>query len=360
MRRTRPDPDSDVGRLLAEFQRLRKSEGLTRTKVARAEVLCGLAVVQAEAQRLRLAPEEVAYRLVVVASYALKDAHMRGLVINALAIEHTPTGASLTDRRRRYAADLDESRVRDQEDEALEELARWLLVMEHPHAIFGDYAHNFYTVCSPEWKIGVSGMAADVDARHPADELAWDYVEVVTTLDEQGVAISTETRGLARARLDGVTGYTLHHTNDTGTKPVGIHLIRGGKPGKRHPRSAIGTYALNIDFPEPLPLGQLNALHWVLELETLPDAKPTMASGYAGEVLTRDLTLRVAFHADCLPVSPRAFVSDRDTYPQPQGPVQPLRLVPGNQISMSWHGLEPRFIYVVGWDFSELTRRAAE
>ena len=350
MRRTRPDPTSEVGRLLADLQRLRKGEGLTRTKAARSNTLCGLPVVRAEAERLGMAPEEVAYRLVVVVGYGLKDNHMRSLVINALALEHTPTGASLTDRRRRYAADLDESRVRDQEDVALEEMARWLVVMEHPHVIFGDYAHNFYAVRSPEWETGVRGIAASVDAVHPQWELAWDYIERVVTLDEQGLAVSTETRGLARARVDGVTGHTVHYTSDTGVAPSGIHLIRGGKPGKHHPRTALGTYALNIDFLEPLPLGQLSALHWILELEVGEDARSTVASGYAAEVLTRDLTQRVQFHADRLPVSPRCFVTAANRYPQPDGPIHPLRLLPGNQIAMSWHNLEPSGIYVLAWD----------
>jgi hypothetical protein len=64
---------------------------------------------------------------------------------------------------------------------------------------------------------------------------------------------------------------------------------------------------LVIDLARPLPNGELNALHWILELEAGEDARSTVASGYAAEVLTRDLTQRVQFHADRLPVSPRCF-----------------------------------------------------
>src|SRR5262249_2289188 len=116
MRRSRPDRSTPLGRLLGDLQKLRSREGLTRTKVAQATVLCELPVVHAEAVRLGRPPEEVAYPLFIATVHGLTDPAATGYLVNALALDNTPPGKGLTDRRRRYAGKLDESRVRDHED----------------------------------------------------------------------------------------------------------------------------------------------------------------------------------------------------------------------------------------------------
>jgi hypothetical protein len=60
---------------------------------------------------------------------------------------------------------------------------------------------------------------------------------------------------------------------------------------------------LVIDLARPLPNGELNALHWILELEAGEDARPTVASGYAAEVHTR------SHAASTVPRSPPAGIA---------------------------------------------------
>ncbi len=360
MRRDRPEPTSQVGRLLTDLQSLRKGNGLTRTKVARAQTLCGLPVVTREADRLHLAPEEVAYRLLIAAVYGLKDARSRDFLINALALEHTPPGQGLTDRRRRYAGELDESRVRDHEDEALEEVARWLLAMEHPEVLFGDYAFDAFVPPPAEWNIGTLTAPSGLDDIHPREELVWDFLEKTTILDDRGSGIATETRGLARAAIDGVTGYTLHYTSNTGSRPTGIHLIRGGRPGHKHPLGPLDTYRLNIDFERSLAKSQTVPLHWILELNPGRDARPVHGLAQAPEVPTRDLTLRAQFADGRLPVRPCYFVAQPDHLPQPEGPKRPLKLMPGNLIAKSWRAPERQKVYVISWEWPGDAERLAQ
>jgi hypothetical protein len=211
VRRASLQPENDVSELLRELQTLRKGVGLTRAKVARAERLCGLAVVIAESERLHRRPEEVAYHLLVAAVQGLKGQAQRDYLITAFALDYVPPGDGLSDRRRRFA--LDESRVRDHEDEALEEVVRWLLEMTEPEVLFGDYVSS-QAPLPVEWNIDTLIDPVAPDEVHPRGEIVWESLEKTTTLDERGLAIETETRGVLRAMVDGVTGYTVHLTSD--------------------------------------------------------------------------------------------------------------------------------------------------
>src|SRR6266571_1906541 len=252
VRGDRPDAASPVGRLLADLQALRKGNGLTRAKVARAQVLCHLPVVKRDAARLDRPAEEVAYYLLIAAVHGLKDARSRDFLVTSLALDHTPPGRGLTDRRRRYVGQMDESRVRDHEDQALEEVARWLLEMDIPEVIFGDYTSEAATPPPAEWKIGTRIEAVGIDEVHPREEVVWDFLEKTSILDEHGFGIATETRGTVRAMVDGVTGYTVHFTPRSGSLPKGIGVYRGGQPGRIHPPDVLGTRGININFHEPL------------------------------------------------------------------------------------------------------------
>jgi len=339
--------------LLADLQALRKGNGLTRAKVARAQVLSGLPVVQSEAARLDRSAEEVAYHLLIAAVHGLKDARSRDFLITALALDHTPPGLGLTDRRSRYTAELDESRVRDHEDEALEEVARWLLEMDNPEVLFGDYTSAAVSPPPAEWKVGALIEAVGIDEVHPREEVVWDFLEKTTMLDEHGFGIATETRGVVRAVVDGVTGYTVHYTSNTGSKAIGISIIQGGQPGRKHPPGALGTARININFDEPLRRNQTHRLHWVLSLAPGSDARPAHGLAQAPEVPVRDLTLRAQFHDLMLPVAPCYFIAEPDHLPEPYGPKRPLKLLPGNFIAKSWHLPNRQKVYVIAWDWSD-------
>jgi hypothetical protein len=235
MRQDQPDPASPVGQLLGQLKSLRQHSGLTRSKVAHAELLCGLSVVRNEAARLGLPVERVAHDLLIATVHSLKDARSRNLLINALALDNIPPGANLADRRRRYAHLMDESRVRGQEDTALEEVARWLLEMEHPEVLFGTYTSEAIAYPSAEWNIGTLIEPVSLDEVHPREEVVWDFLEKTSVLNELGFVIATETRGIVRAVVDGVTGYTIHYTSNTGCQPVGVHLIMGGQTRSQAP-----------------------------------------------------------------------------------------------------------------------------
>jgi hypothetical protein len=353
VRRNRPDPASPVGRLLADLQALRKGTGLTRAKVARAQALCRVPVVQREAARLGRTREEVAYHLLVATVHGLKDARSRDFLITALALDHTPPGKGLTDRRRRYAADMDESRVRDREDEGLEEVARWLLEMDNPEVLFGDYMSSTATSPPAEWKLGALTEAVGVDDVHPREEVVWDFLEKTTALDEHGFGTATETRGIVRAVVDGVTGYTVHYTSNTGSQATGLLIIHGGRVGHTHPPGALGTARININFDKPLRRNATHRVHWMLDLTPAPDARP--AHGFAGapEVPVRDLTLRAQFHDLKLPLSPCYYVAQPDHLPEPYGPKRPIKLLPGNFISKAWHQPERQKVYVLAWDWPD-------
>jgi hypothetical protein len=351
MRKQRPNPTTPLGQLVADLQSLRKGNGLTRAKVARAPVLCGLPVVRVEAERLNRSPEEVAYHLLIAAVHGLNDPAARDYLINALVLDHTPPGDGLTDRRRRYP--LDESRVRDHEDEALEEVARWLLEMTNPEVLFGHYLSEAASPPPPEWNVGTLVAPVAADEVHPREEVVWDFLEKTSILNEQELGIAIETRGTVRAMVDGVTGYTIHFTPRSGSLPKGVGVYRGGKPGRVHPPDVLGTRGININFHEPLEKHHTLQVHWIIDLK--PTAKAEPARGYAEvvEVQTRNLTLRAQFHDDCLPLVPRYFIGWPHLLPESIGPPRPLKLQPGNIISTSWARTEIGKAYVVAWDWPE-------
>jgi len=358
MRKRRPGPTTLLGQLVADLQTLRKGNGLTRVKVARAVVLFGLPVVRTEAERLGRSPEEVAYHLLIATVHGLPDPAARDYLINAFALDHTPPGDGLTDRRRRYG--LDESRVRDHEDEALEEVARWLLEMTNPEVLFGDYLSEAASPPSPEWNVGTLVAPVHAEEVHPREEVAWDFLEKTSIIGERGLGIATETRGTVRAMVDGVTGYTVHYTPRSGSLPTGIGVHRGGRPGRVHPPDVLGTRGININFHEPLRKHRTLQVHWIIDLE--PSAKAEPASGYAEvvEVQTRNLTLRAQFHDNRLPVMPRYYMGWPHLLPESIGPKRPLKLQPGNIIAKSWPRTEIGKAYVVAWHWPEDLVRSAE
>ncbi|HEY5986039.1 MAG TPA: hypothetical protein VIV12_06580, partial [Streptosporangiaceae bacterium] len=326
MRKQRPNPTTPLGRLMADLQTLRKSEGLTRAKVARARELCGLPVVRVEAERLGRSPEEVAYHLVIAAVHGLNDPAARDYLITALVLDNTPPGDGLTDRRRRYV--LDESRVRDHEDEALEEVARWLLEMTNPEVLFGDYLSEATSPPPPEWNANTLIAPVHADEVHPREEVVWDFLEKTSILNERGVGIATETRGIVRAMVDGATGYTVHHTPRSGSLPKGIGVCRGGKPGRIHPPDVLGTRGININFHEPLRLHRTLQIHWLIDLKPAAKAEPVRGYAEVIEVQTRNLTLRAQFHDEYLPVAPRYLIGWPHLLPESIGPPRPLKLQP--------------------------------
>jgi hypothetical protein len=329
---------------LTDLQSLRRGTGLTRTKVARARVLCGLPVVEAEAKRLSSAPEEVAYYLLIATVHGLKAQRSRDLLITALALDNVPTGKGLLDRRRR---------VRDHEDEALEEVARWLLKMDHPAVLFGEYNSEAAVYPPPEWYVGTLIEPVRVDEIHPREEVVWDFLQRTAILDEYGYAIKSEMRGVVRAVIDRVTGYTLHHTTNTGLIVKGVHIIQGGKLGRSHPPGVLSTTRININFLTPLRQNQTLRLHWILDLLRGPDVRRHNGLAQAPEVPIRDLTLRTQFDASYLPVAPRHFVGEPNHLPEPFGPKQPLSLLPGNFITKSWRNPDRRKVYVIEWQWSD-------
>src|SRR6266568_4584550 len=199
------DPGSPLGRLIADLQGLRKGAGLTRAKVGSAETLLTLPVVRHEAGRLRRQRDVVAYALVTAATASMKDSEQRKLLINAYAVAGTPPGKNLADRRGRIG--LSESRVREREDEAIEELARWLSDMTEPATLFGDYLAPEFYLPAPDWTSHALTQPTGPDEIHPLGEVIWEQLEKTVVLNEHGFAIYTETRGLLRALIDGVTGY---------------------------------------------------------------------------------------------------------------------------------------------------------
>ena len=318
---------SEVAELIRELQTLRKGSGLTRAKVARAEKLCSLPVVLAEAERLQRRPDEVAYHLLIAAVHGLKGESDRNYLVTALALDYVPPGSSLTDRRRRFP--LDESRVRDHEDEALEEVARWLLEMTDPEVLFGDYL-SARPALPVEWNINTLIDPVATDEVHPKNEIVWESRQVTAIFDARGLALETETRGVLRAMVNGVTGYTVHITSDRKEYRVtGIGVRRGGKPGKVHQPGLVNTERVNVNFHTPLLQYRALPVHWFIDLEPKPNAQPVTAWSKNVEVPTRDLILQVRFHPDKLPAQPCYYLQNPIFCRRPSAPNGPCRCSPG-------------------------------
>jgi len=351
VRRPGLQPGSEVTKLFAELQSLRKGTGLTRAKVARADTLGSLPVVRAEVLRLARRPEEIAYHLLIACVHGLKGESERNYLITAFALDHVPVGDGLADRRRRSA--LDESRVRDHEDEALEEVARWLLEMTDPVVLFGDYFSE-HAALPAEWNINTLIDPVAVDEVHPRGEVAWESLESTTTLDAHGLATETETRGILRATVDGATGYTVHLSSDRKEyRFTGIGVRRGGRPGKTYPPGLLNSARVNINFHAPLRLHQTLPVHWFVDLEAKPGAQPVHAWAKNVEMPVRDLTLQVRFHPDKLPTQPCYYVSKPHLLPDAIGPKRPLPLVSGGVIVKTWRTTEIGQTYMLAWGYAD-------
>jgi hypothetical protein len=319
--------------------------------VARAERLCRLQVVLAEAERLHRRPEEIAYYLLMAVIHSLKGQDARDYLITAFALDHVPPGDGLGDRRRRFR--LDESRVRDHEDEALEEAARWLLEMTEPEVLFGSYLSERPPL-PVEWNRDTTIEPVAPDEIHPVQEIVWESLEKTSTLDERGLALETETRGVLRAMVDGVTGFTVHLTSDQSEYLAqGIGVRRGGKPGKQHGRGLMNSVRVNVNFHEPLRLHHVLQVHWFLDLVPRPKAGPLCGFAQNVDVPTRDLTLQIRFHPDKLPVQPCYFVSKPHLLPQAIEPKRPLSLMPGGAIAKTWRAPEIGCVYALAWEYAE-------
>jgi|SRR6185437_8578534 len=354
MRRTRTiPPDSPLGRLITDLKGLRKGAGLTHAKVARTAILTVLPVVREESARLRRPRHMVAYALVTVAAASMKDPRQRELLVNAYAIGGTPPGKNLADRRSRMG--LSESQVREREDEAIEELARWISQMKDPVTLFGDYLAPEVYLPAPDWTANELLEPVAADEVHPLGEVLWEQLEKTVVLDERGFAIQTETRGLLRALIDGVTGYTTFYTNRGNPEPDRLHVLSGGTAGKHHLDPVIGTTAaLNINFMCPLGLGQRLRLHWIMTLpDPLPEAAPETGWAEVADVQTRNLTLRAQFDARRLPVRPLYYVARPRFLLRSLTPLHSLDLQPGNLISYTWPQTEEGKAYVLHWQWDE-------
>ncbi len=350
------DSGSPLGRLVADLQGLRKGAGLTRAKVADAEILLNLSVVRREASRLRRQRNAVAYALVTVATSSLKDPEQRKLLVNAYAVAGTPPGKNLADRRSRMG--LSESRVREREDEAIEELARWLSEMTDPAILFGDYLAPEFYLPAPDWTSSALVEPVGPDEIHPLGEVIWEQLEKTVVLNEHGFAIHTETRGLIRALLDGVTGYTVFYTNRGNPVPDQLRMIHGGTTGTHRVDPVVGdTAALNINFGERLGLGRSLPLHWMIYLpDPLPDAKPETGWAEVADIQTRNLTLRAQFDERKLPVQPLYYMARPRFLLRPLTPLRPLELQPGNLISHTWPHTEEGKAYTLRWQWPEQFR----
>jgi hypothetical protein len=353
MRKARThNPDSPLGRLITDLKGLRKGSGLSHAKVAGTTILTALPVVREEAARLRRPRQAVAYALVTAAAASMKDPAQRQLLINAYAIADTPPGKNLADRRSRMG--LSESRVREREDEAIEELARWLAQMANPATLFGDYLAPEFYLPAPDWTENGLIDPVAADEIHPLGELVWEQLEKTVILDERGFAVQTETRGLVRALIDDVTGYTLFYTNKGNPRPDRLHVLAGGAAGM-HQLDPIGdTAALNINFTTPLALGRRLHLHWVMTLpDPLPDALPETGWAEVADIQTRNLTLRAQFDERRLPVRPLYYVARPRFLLRPLTPLQGLELQPGNLISYTWPHPEEGKAYILRWQWPE-------
>jgi hypothetical protein len=267
-------PDSPLYPLAQELRDVRKGAGLTRAKMAKARELLSLPVVRREASRLRRPRDAVAYALVTVAAASMKDPRDREILVNAYAIAGTPPGKNIADRRSRIG--LSEDRVREREDEAIDELALWLSTMTDPITLFGDYLAPEVYPPAPDWTANELIEPVGADEVHPLGEVIWEQLEKTVVLDEHGFAIHTETRGLVRALIEGVTGYTTFYTNKGNPGPDRVQVIEGGTAGKHRvdPVTA-DTAALNINFASPLGLGRTLRLHWIMHLPVpAPDSEP--------------------------------------------------------------------------------------
>jgi hypothetical protein len=353
MRKARThNPDSPLGRLITDLKGLRKGSGLSHAKVAGTTILTALPVVREEAARLRRPRHAVAYALVTAAAASMKDPAQREILVNAYAIAGTPPGKNLADRRSRMG--LSESRLTERENEAIEELARWLSQMSDPATLFGDYLAPEFYLPAPDWM--ASGLIEPVaaDEIHPLGEVVWEQLEKTVVLDERGFAVQTETRGLVRALVDGVTGHTHFYTNRGNPQPDRLHVLAGGTAGK-HQFDPIGdTAALNINFTRPLGLGHKLRLHWVMNLpDPRPDASPETGWAEVADIQTRNLTLRAQFDERRQPVRPRHYVARPRFLLRPLTPLQALELQSGNLISYTWPHPEEGKAYILRWQWPE-------
>lgn len=315
-----------------------------------------LPVVRHEASRLQRQRDSVAFALVTVAAASMKDPEHRKLLVNAYAIAGTPPGKNLADRRRRMG--LSESRVREREDEAIEELARWLTTTTEPATLFGDYLAPEFYLPAPDWTSNALVEPVDQDEIHPLGEVIWEQLEKTVVLNEHGFAIHTETRGLIRALIDGVTGYTVFYTNRGNPVPDQLRMIQGGTTGKYRVDPVVGdTVALNINFREPLGLGRSLQLHWMIYLpDPLPGAMPETGWAEVADVQTRNLMLRAQFDERKLPVQPLYYVARPRFLLRPLTPLTPLELQPGTLISHTWPHTEEGKAYTLRWQWPEQFR----
>jgi hypothetical protein len=323
--------------------------------VAEAKVLITLPVMRREASRLSRPRDAVAYALVTVAAASMKDLKHREALTNAYAVAGTPPGKNLADRRSRIG--LSESQVREREDEAIEELARWLINMTDPVTLFGDYLTAEFYLPAPDWAQNTLTEPVGVDDIHPLGEVIWEQLEKTVILNDQGFAVHTETRGLLRALIDSVTGYTLFFSHPGNTpEPEPLQVIHGGAHGHRHPVDPVtpSTMALNINFERPLQLGRTLRMHWIMHLPPpLPDAAPETDWGEVADIQTRNLTLRAQFDDRRLPVKPICYVARPRFLRRSLTPLTPLELLPGNLISYTWPQTDEGKAYILHWDWPE-------
>jgi hypothetical protein len=346
------DPAGPLGLLIKDLQSLRKGAGLTHTKAADAKNLLSLPVVRREAARLRRSRDTVAYALVTASAASMKDPQHRELLVNAYAIAGTPPGKNLADRRSRLG--FSESRVREREDEAIEELARWLSSMTDPATLFGDYLAPEFYLPAPDWTANELIEPVGAVEVHPLGEVIWEQLEKTVALDEHGFAVRTETRGLVRALLEGVTGYTVFYTNRGNPGPDRLQIIEGGTSGRyRVDPVTADTAALNINFTCPLGLGRSLRLHWIIHLPTSSsDAEPQTGWAEVADVQTHNLTLRAHFDERMLPVRPLYYVARPRFLLRPLTPLQALELQPGNLISYTWPRTEEGKAYILRWQWA--------
>lgn len=353
MRKSRTDdPDTPRGQLAADLRKLRKGAGLTRVKVAEAKTLLSLPVVRREASRLGRPRDAVAYALVTVAAASLKDPH-REILVNACAIAGTPPGKNLADRRSRIR--LSESQLREHENEAFDELAGWLSNMTDPATLFGDYLATEFYLPAPDWTSNALIEPVGADEIHPLGEVIWEQLEKTVVLNGHGFAVHTETRGLLRALIDGVTGYTVFYTNRGNPEPDRLQVIQGGMAGKHQVDPVVGdSAALNINFAEPLGQGRTLRLQWVIRLPPpAPDAAPETGWAEVADIQTRNLTLRAQFDERRLPVRPLHYVARPRFLLRPLTPLQSLELQPGYLISYTWPRTDEGNAYVLRWQWPE-------
>lgn len=357
MRKARTiSPDSPLYPLAQELRDLRKGAGLTRAKVAGTKELLSLPVMRREASRLRLPRDAVAYALVTVAVASMKDPRHREILVNAYAIAGTPPGKNVADRRSRIG--LSEDRVREREDEAIDELALWLSNMTDPVTLFGDYLAPEVYLPAPDWTANELIEPVEPDEVHPLGEVIWEQLEKTVVLDEYGFAVQTETRGLVRALIDGVTGYTLFYTNKGNPGTDRVQVIDGGTVGKHRIDPVMGeTAALNINFARRLGLGRTLRLHWIMHLPVpSPDSEPQTGWAEVADIQTRNLTLRAQFDERRLPVRPFYYVARPRFLLRPLTPLQSLEFQPGNIVSYTWPRTEEGKAYILCWQWPEQFR----